>query len=120
MILQKVTFFHKDRNAVSVDDFYYRGYEDKLMGKKGTGVRRVAAELIKQGKILDRFLVLLDNGCRLEIHTIFKDRSALEEFISHDITDSARDFWKDREWVKTVELIEIKDFLSVRSKLVIP
>ena len=52
MIFQKVTFVEEGRNASSVDDFYYRGYEEKLKGKKGTGVRRVAADMIRDGKSL--------------------------------------------------------------------
>jgi hypothetical protein len=58
--MQKVTFKHVDRNATTIDDFYYRNIQDKLNGKKGTGVRVLAAEFIKLGKALDRFVIFLE------------------------------------------------------------
>lgn len=117
MIFQKVTFVEEGRNASSVDDFYYRGYEEKLKGKKGTGVRRVAADMIRDGKILERFLVLKNNGNSLEIYTIFRDKQSYDEFINHQLTKKSKDFWEEREWVKTVEMFDITDFLSVNSIL---
>lgn len=117
MILQKVTFIEEGRNAVNVDDFYYRGYEEKLKGKKGTGVRRVAADMIREGKILERFLVLKNNGNILEIYTIFRDKQSYDEFINHQLTKGAKDFWEGRKWIKTVEIFDISDFLSVKSIL---
>ena len=117
MILQRVTFTEADRNASSVDDFYYRGYEEKLQGKKGTGVRRLAADMIRKGHILERFLVLKNNGCTLEIYTIFKDQQSYDFFINHKLTTGAKDFWQGRNWEKTVEIFDIKDFLSVKSVL---
>ena len=83
MILQKVIFEEKNRNGTSVDDFYYRGLEEKLQGKKGTGVRALAADFIRQGRILDRFLILDETGCKLEIYTFFKDEESFSEFINH-------------------------------------
>lgn len=115
MILQKVTFIEEGRNASSVDDFYYRGYEEKLQGKKGTGVRRLSADMIRKGNILERFLILKDNGCTLEIYTVFKDKQSYDFFINHKLTTHAKDFWQGRNWKKTVEIIDITNFLSVKS-----
>jgi len=117
MILQKVTFDHPGRNASTVDDFYYRGYEEKLSGKKGTGVRRLAAEFIKRGKIIDRFLILDDTGCKLEIYTFFKDEQCFQEFINHPITLSAKDFWEGRAWTRTIVKIEVSDYLNVTQRM---
>jgi hypothetical protein len=114
MILQKVTFHEPNRNVSSVDDFYYKGYEEKLQGKKGTGVRRVAADMIRTGRILERFLILKNNGCTLEIYTIFKDQDSYDFFTNHKIILAAREFWKDRNWEKSIETINIDNFLSVK------
>ncbi len=57
MIMQKTTITHKNRNAKTVDEFYYAGMEEQLAGQQGTGVRLLAGDFIRQGKVLDRFLV---------------------------------------------------------------
>ena len=117
MILQKVIFEEKNRNGTSVDDFYYRGLEEKLRGKKGTGVRALAADFIRQGRILDRFLILDETGCKLEIYTFFKDEESFAEFIDHPINQNAKMFWQDRDWQRTVTKTVIADFLNVRNRL---
>lgn len=117
MILQKVVFEHQNRNAISVDDFYYRGYEEKLGDRKGTGVRGLAAAFIKQGKIIDRFLILDQTGCRLEIYTFFKDENSFQEFVNHPIALAARDFWAGRNWTRTIEKIEVADYLNVSQRM---
>ena len=50
MIMQKVTLTHKDRNAKTVDEFYYKDMEEQLAGKKGTGVRALAGDFIRWAK----------------------------------------------------------------------
>lgn len=117
MILQKVVFEHTNRNAVSVDDFYYRGYEEKLGDRKGTGVRKLSADFIRRGKIVDRFLILDKTGCRLEIYTFFKDEQSFQEFINHPITEAARDFWEGRDWTRTVEKLTVADYLNVSQRM---
>jgi hypothetical protein len=118
MILQKVTFTEKNKNAETVDDFYYRNMEDKLNGRKGTGVRNLAADFMREGKILERFLVLKDDGCVLEIYTIFKTMDDLNEFTFHPISVKARDFWSEKNWTRSIEVFPINDFLNVKNKLV--
>jgi hypothetical protein len=115
MILQKVTITHPSRNATSIDDFYYRGYEEQLGGRLGTGVRKLAADFIREGKILDRYLILRDSGCTLEIYTLFINRSALNEFTEHPIRKTSRDFWQDRDWDMTMDIINVQEFMSVKS-----
>jgi hypothetical protein len=117
MILQKVTFKHTGRNATSVDDFYYRDITDKLNGRKGTGVRSLAADFIRQGKALDRFLILKDDGCTLESYMIFKDMECLNEFSRHPINLRAANIFADKGWSKTVEVLPIQDYLNVRDRL---
>lgn len=117
MILQKITFEEENRNGKSIDDFYYRGYEEKLQGKKGIGVRALATDFIRQGKILDRFLILNNTGCKLEIYTFFKDEESFDEFIKQPIVQHAKVFWEDRKWHRTVEKAIVVDFLNVRNRL---
>ena len=117
MIMQKVTFKHLNRNATTIDDFYYRNIEDKLNGKKGTGVRVLAAEFIKLGKALDRFVILKDDGCTLETVMIFRSMEDLNEFIKHPVTQRASDIFIDKGWSKTVEIYPINDYLNVKDRL---
>jgi hypothetical protein len=117
MIMQKVTFKHFDRNATTIDDFYYRNIEDKLNGKKGTGIRVLAAEFIKLGKALDRFVILKDDGCTLETVMIFRSMEDLNEFIKHPISQRASNIFIDKGWTKTVETYPINDYLNVKDHL---
>jgi hypothetical protein len=117
MIMQKVIFKHLNRNASTIDDFYYRNIEDKLNGKKGTGVRALAAEFIRQGKALDRFIILKDDGCTLETCMIFRSMEDLNEFIKHPVTQRANDIFIDKGWSKTVEIYPINDYLNVKDRL---
>ena len=117
MILQQVTIRQPGRNATSVDDFYYRGYEDQLAGRKGTGVRKLAADFIREGKILDRYLILRDGGCTLVIYTIFVNRDALNEFTDHPIRKTSREFWQDREWDMSMDIVNVQEFMSVKNRL---
>lgn len=118
MILQKVTFTEKNKNAQTIDDFYYRNMEDKLNGRKGTGVRNLAADFIREEKMLERFLVLKDDGCTLEIYTIFETMDNLNEFTFHPVSIKARDFWAEKNWIRTVEIFPIDDFLNIKNKLI--
>lgn len=118
MILQKIIFVEENRNATSVDDFYYRGYEDKLNGKLGTGVRKLAADFIREGKIIDRFLILDKTGCSLEIYTFFKDEESFNEFINHPISFEAKEFWEGRNWKRIATVEKVNDFLNVRSRMI--
>ncbi len=117
MIMQKVTFKHLDRNATTIDDFYYRNIEDKLNGKKGTGVRLLSAEFIRQGKALDRFIILKDDGCTLETYMIFRSMEDLNEFIKHPVTQRASEIFAEKRWSKTVEIYPIDDYLNIKDQL---
>jgi hypothetical protein len=117
MIMQKVTIAHKDRNAKTVDEFYYKDMEEQLSGKKGTGVRALAGDFIRQGKALDRFLILKDNGCVLESYILFKTAEDLNEFSNHPISIGARNFFAEKGWTRTIEIYPVDDYLNVRDRL---
>lgn len=117
MIMQKVTFKHVNRNASSIDDFYYRNLENKLNGKKGTGVRLLSAEFIRQGKALDRFIILKDDGCTLETYMIFRNMEDLNEFVKHPISQGASNIFAEKGWSKTVEIYPISDYLNIKDHL---
>lgn len=117
MIMQKTTYVHKNRNAKTVDEFYYRGMEDQLNGLKGTGIRLLAADFIRKGRILSRFIVLKDEGCVLEIHTLFADFDAINDFNSHPLTLKAKKFFSDKPWTVTNEIYPVTDYMNVGSML---
>ena len=117
MVMQKIVVRHPNRNAKTVDEFYYRGIEDRLGEKKGTGIRGLAAEFIRQGKALDRFIVLRDEGCTLETYMIFRSMEDMDEFISHPIARRASQIFIDKGWSKTIETYSVDDYLNVKDRL---
>jgi len=110
MILLKVTYIEKGRQAISIDEFYYRGYESQLRDSRGTGVRRLARQMILEKKIISRNLILSENGDKLECLTIFKDRKSLEEYLNHELVEYSRNLWANRPWIKTKEIFELTDY----------
>lgn len=117
MIVQKITFTDRSRSSSNIDQFYYEGLENKLQGRLGTGVRNLSADFIRQGKILDRFLMLNKMGNSLEVFTIFKDRNCFEEFNDHPINLAAKKFFSDKEWDIEAQIYHLNDYLNVRDRL---
>mgnify|MGYP000172395447 FL=1 len=113
MIVHKHEITQKDRNASSIQDFYYRGTEFEETG--GTGIRGLAKKYLKERKIIDRRLVLKDNGCALEITTIFKNKDCFLEFMQEDRHNDAKTFFKDKEWCTKTEVYEITEELSIKT-----
>lgn len=117
MIMQKTTFVHRNRNAKTVDEFYYRGMEEQLNGLKGTGIRLLAADYIRKGRILSRFVLLKDEGSVLEVYTLFADFDAINDFNSHPLRLNAKKFFRDKPWTVTNEIYPVDDYLDVGSML---
>ena len=113
MIVYKQEITDKNRNATSIQDFYYRGSEFEESG--GTGIRGLARKYLSERKIIDRQLILKNDGCTLEIITIFRDKSDLDSFMKEELHDNARQFFKDRRWHVNIEIYEIVEELSIRS-----
>lgn len=111
----KQTLLDKNKDAISIDDFYYRGLEDKLNGKLGTGIRTIAYNFIQEGKILDRFLILNDSGDTLQIFTIFKNKEVLQEFLWHPIMHEVNEIFSEKQWTFTSEIYPAAGYLSVRN-----
>ena len=116
MIVHKQEITEVNRNATSVDDFYYRETEYEDLG--GTGIRKLAAEFFRDGKLVDRTIILKNNGCTLEIVSIFKNRKYYIEFLDNSLHIEALKFFQDRNWHVTSETYEISDLLSVKSMAV--
>ena len=113
MIVYKQEITDKNRNATSIQDFYYRGSEFEESG--GTGIRGLARKYLSERKIIDRQLILKNDGCTLEIITIFRDKSDLDSFMKEELHDNTRQFFKDRRWHVNIEIYEIVEELSIRS-----
>lgn len=113
MIVYKQEITDKNRNATSIQDFYYRGSEFEESG--GTGIRGLARKYLSERKIIDRQLILKNDGCTLEIITIFRDKSDLDSFMKEELHNNARQFFKDRRWHVNIEIYEIVEELSIRS-----
>ena len=111
----KQTIIDKKRDATSIDDFYYRGLEDKLNGKLGTGIRTLAYTFIQESKILDRFLILNDIGDTLHITTVFKNKDFLQEFLWHPIMHEVNEIFSEKQWTFTSEIYPATGYLSVRN-----
>ena len=117
MIVYKQEITDKNRNATSIQDFYYRGSEFEESG--GTGIRGLARKYLSERKIIDRQLILKNDGCTLEIITIFRDKSDLDSFMKEELHDNARQFFKDRRWHVNIEIYEIAEEISLRSSALI-
>ena len=113
MIIFKQEITEDNRNATSVDDFYYRDTEYETGG--GTGVRTLSAQYLRDRKIIDRQLILKNNGCTLEITTMFTDRQSMREFLAEDVHKAAGDFFENRCRTMKTEMYEVQDELSIRT-----
>lgn len=113
MIVYKQEITEDGNNATSIQDFYYRGSEYESEG--GTGIRGLARKYLRERKIVDRQLILKNNGCTLEITTIFQDKKTLTSFMKEDLHNDARQFFDDRHWNVKIEIYEIVEELSLRN-----
>lgn len=111
MIVLKQEITEHNRNATSVDDFYYRGTEFEHGG--GTGIRSLAIQYLRDRKIIDRRLILKNNGNTLEITTLFANRQYYLEFIQDDLQKEALQFFAQRQWETKTETYEAQDELSI-------
>ena len=114
MIVYKQEFTEEGKNAKSIQDFWYRGSEFEESG--GTGIRGLARQYMRARKVVDRRLILKNNGCTLEITTIFRDKDCFDTFMQEDLHNDARQFFHSRSWRITAEIYEIADELSIRSE----
>lgn len=114
MIVYKQTFKEDNLNATSIQDFYYRNTEFEKSG--GTGIRGLARQYLRQGKIIDRRIVLLDKGNSLEITTIFKDKDCWKDFIKEPLHNDAVDFFYKRDFTMSTEVYEIIEEISLRNE----
>lgn len=114
MIVYKQEFTEEGKNAKSIQDFWYRGSEFEESG--GTGIRGLARQYMRERKVVDRRLILKNNGCTLEITTIFRDKDCFDAFMQEDLHNDSRQFFRSRSWRITAEIYEIADELSIRSE----
>ena len=114
MIVYKQELTEEGKNAKSIQDFWYRGSEFEESG--GTRVRGLARQYMRERKVVDRRLILKNNGCTLEITTIFRDKDCFDAFMQENLVNDSRQFFSSRSWKITAEIYEIADELSIRSE----
>lgn len=113
MIVYKQEITEQGKDATSIQDFYYRGSQYEAEG--GTGIRGLARKYLGERKIIDRQLILKNNGCTLEITTIFKNNECMAEFMQEDLHNDARQFFNDKSWSVKIEIYEITDEINIRA-----
>lgn len=115
MVVQIVRIYHLGRDATSVNDFYYRGYDfDK---KDGNGLRNFAKSMIKNGEIKDRTVSLDANGEKLVTITVFRDIEAYRKWKKSDILAKVMKDWGDRDWFMDEEVIKCIEHISLSEQL---
>lgn len=115
VVQQIVRIYHLGRNATSVSDFYYRGYDfDK---EKGNGLRIFAKGMIKSGEIKERTVSLDENGEKLVTITIFRDVEAYKKWKNSDVLAKAMEDWGDRDWFMDEEVINCIEHISLTEEL---
>jgi hypothetical protein len=101
-VVVTTSLHQKGRQATSVDDFLYRGYDlSAFPDPKGTGIRGLAARFIRDGKMLARYVYLLEGGDIMNSVNIFISEEAYNEFNNDPIAIAANSMWADRDWTKT-------------------
>ena len=104
-VVVNTTLHHPGRQGTSVDDFLYRGYDmSQFQHPEGTGIRGLAAEFIRSGKMLARYVYLIDDGDTLRSINIYRSEEAYREMCEHPTTIAANNMWSDREWERTITI----------------
>lgn len=102
------------RQATTIDDFYYRGYDlSTFPYPKGVGSRIVAAEFITTRKIIARHTYLLEGGDAIRTVYVFASEEAYHEFDNHPVITKAKSIWEGREWEKTKTVEYCEDFMDL-------
>jgi hypothetical protein len=114
MIIYKQEITERNKHANSIQDFYYRDTEYETEG--GTGIRGLATEYFRQGKVIERQLILKNEGNTLEITTIFPTRKEFKEFMQEDLHKDAINFFYENNWEVKTEIYEAIEELSIRSR----
>ena len=105
-ILEITTLHEPGLDAQTVDKFYYSNHPPNQL-------RAMTAMMIREGKILARFVALQEPGDTVLIYTIFKDNAARLEWRAHPSHVSAQEGWKDRMWQGETKVIPIRDMIDV-------
>ena len=104
-----------NRQAKDIQDFYYRGTQYEKPGPgQGTGVRDLARDYFRKGKIQERHIILKDKGSTLEINTYFTSKVDYLDFCDEPVARESLRFFEDRNFKQTTEQYEIQDELSFR------
>jgi len=97
-VVVTTTLHQKGRQATSVDDFLYRDYG------ASNGFRGLAAKFIREGKMIARYVYLLEGGDILKSVNIYPSEEAYHELCNDPITIAAKNMWADRDWIRTINI----------------
>ena len=104
-----------NRKSKDIQEFYYKDTEYEAPGPgQGTGVRDLARDYFRNGKLKERHIILKDNGNTLEIATYFETKKDYLDFCDEPVARESLRFFENRNFKQTTELYEIKDELSFR------
>jgi hypothetical protein len=107
-ILYIATLRESGRDAKTVEEFYY-----SKLAPPAYGVRALTADMIKAGKIINRYVCLHDTGDTLTIITLFRDEAAQVEWHEHPIMKETLEKWADRDWSWDIQAIPCHDIVDV-------
>lgn len=111
-LLYEIKVTEKNRFAKTVDEFFYPDVS-LLKGKKGTGVRGLAARYVREGKIVFRNVSLEENGNTVIIITLFRDNKFLEEFENEEESIFSKEFFTGRDMVIERKKTQLNDYVML-------
>ena len=113
-VVVTTTLHHPGRQATSVDDFLYRGYDMREFDSPaGTGVRGLAAEFIRSGKMISRYVYLLEGGDTLRSVNIYPTEKDYQDMCDHPITIAAKEIWANRGWERSVTIERCAELIDI-------
>ncbi len=107
-VLEVTTIEEPGRDAKTVGEFYYAKHAPN-------GLRAMTSGMIREGKILNRFVCLHESGDQLTIFTIFRDEAARQEWRLHPVMEEIQAQWKGRSWTGGTDVFPLHEAIDVKA-----
>ena len=107
-VLEITTIQELGREAKTVDEFFYAEHEPLPYG-----IRAMTRDMIRQGKILNRYVGLHQNGFMLTIVTVFASVDAHIEWRTSEVMKETQAHWDGRGWTGKTQVIHLADLVDV-------